>query len=352
MKLNIKRISYHIAFWVAEVLFFTFLFSVSNGTYAKTFLTTLSLLPFEIFLVYFTLYFLIPRYLLANKILKFVLLSVLVGIVAIVLLRFYTIFFIYPFFASEESYLEVQKLLSENFVKYFFLRYSFFDLFVEVYIIVGFASSIKLFKFWLKNQNDKHELEKQNIKSELAMLQTQINPHFLFNTLNNIDALIYQNQEKASDSIIKLSEIMRFMLYETNGEKVLLEKEIDYLKSYISLLKLRVTNQDFINFEIIGNCSGKMIAPLLLVPFIENAFKHGEKKTVDAKIDIRIEVKNNLFIFRVSNKKKKTVVDNKEQGGIGLKNVQRRLKLIYKDKADLKIDESENSFNVGLKIEL
>ena len=182
------------------------------------------------------------------------------------------------------------------------------------------------------------------------MLQSQINPHFLFNTLNNIDALIYKDQEKASDSIIKLSEIMRYILYETNGNKVLLENEVEYLKSYISLLKLRVKNENFIHLDIIGNYSGKKIAPMLLVPFIENAFKHGEKKHPDAKIYIIIEIINNLFIFKTSNMIKKNIIPNNEVGGIGLKNVKRRLKLIYKEQADILISTDNNIFSVELTI--
>lgn len=349
-QIKYKKIIAHIIFWAAVVLFNTFIFSVSSGNYNWVFKATVFILPFEMFAVYLTLYLFIPKYLLKNNYTEFVLYSLLVAIIIGVVVRLLYIYVLVPYLGNETRILYIKDKISSNYFKAVFWNYAFFNLYVEIYSIVGVATAIKLFKHWLKNQRVKNELEKQNIKSELALLRNQVNPHFLFNTLNNIDTLITKDKEKASDSIIKLSEIMRYMLYEANSEKVPLEKEIDYLKSYISLQQLRLKKQNFVEFTIQGDYKGRTISPMLFISFVENAFKHGSKITDSPGIRIELIINKQNIQFKITN----YFTDNKNKDkteGIGLSNVNRRLELLYPDKHQLKITKDKGKFKTYLLLE-
>lgn len=192
-------------------------------------------------------------------------------------------------------------------------------------------------------------MEKEKLESELKMLRNQVNPHFLFNTLNNIHTLVYKKSDKASDAIMKLSGLMRYMLYETNSEIVLLEKELEYLKNYVELQRLRFTNPNQVNFTVEGDSSNKTIAPLLLVPFIENAFKHGLSAGNTSSIDIRINISESVLTFYCSNGFK-SGADPDIHSGIGLNNVEKRLNLLYNNRHSLKINKLDNRFEVNLSL--
>jgi ligand-binding sensor domain-containing protein len=199
----------------------------------------------------------------------------------------------------------------------------------------------------------KSEMQHQNKISEIALLRSQINPHFLFNTLNNIYSLVNKKSEEAPPAVMKLSELMRFMLYEANTDKVSLEKEINYLKSYIGLQLLRIKNNDFFEFNITGNIYGKSITPMIFIPFIENAFKHGNKKEHNPGILINLQVDETYLRFEISNYYQSNLLINKDYtGGIGLKNVRRRLELMYPNKHSLEISDSNGYFKVNLELTL
>jgi len=219
----------------------------------------------------------------------------------------------------------------------------------SVYAIMG-----TLFRFtmdWFRTSRHQEILEKQNVTNELALLRSQINPHFLFNTLNNIHAFVYRDQDKTAYGIIKLSEIMRYMLYETTSEKVLLEKELKYVQNYIDLQRLRVKNPDFIEIKVEGNIYGKMIPPLLLITFIENAFKHGRKNSPSPGITILLRSVENDMYFEVSNYiTQRTEDESNEYKGFGLKNLQRRLDLIYNKNYTLEIVKDSEKYCVKLFI--
>lgn len=204
----------------------------------------------------------------------------------------------------------------------------------------------------LQAQKLSTELIAQNQMSEMALLRSQINPHFLFNTLNNIYSLVYQRSDEAPEAVMKLSEIMRYMLYEATSDKVLLQNEINYLKSFIELQLLRIKNRDFVSFTISGNLAGKVISPMLLISFVENAFKHGVKKGDNPGITINLEVTDNKINFEVVNFNQKGDVKNKDKtGGIGLTNVKRRLELLYHNRFTLDIKQDDNVFHVKLVLE-
>ncbi|HEX3007652.1 MAG TPA: two-component regulator propeller domain-containing protein [Bacteroidales bacterium] len=193
------------------------------------------------------------------------------------------------------------------------------------------------------------ELDIQNQTSEQALLRSQINPHFLFNTLNNIYSLVYKKAPEAPEAVMKLSEIMRYMLYDTSADLVLLDKEIQYLHSFIALQLLRMKNRDYVSFEVSGDPLDKKIAPMLLIPFVENAFKHGNKSAQSPGIIIKLGCTNEEISLQVQNNKNKSATKD-AYGGIGLANVKRRLELIYHDKYKLNIKDTADSFEVDLSI--
>jgi LytS/YehU family sensor histidine kinase len=219
------------------------------------------------------------------------------------------------------------------------------------YMFFAFTGGLlRIFFKWIEQNRQKDNLEKQNLKSELALLKYQINPHFLFNTLNNVDSLIHESSEKASLALNKLSEIMRYMIYDSEKEKVFLTEEIKYIESYISLQKLRISDENKISFNISGNIGGIQIAPMLFITFIENAFKHSSLKKIGNNIIIKFDVLENQLMFYCSNSLSFPPVENDETKGIGLELIKKRLELIYPKAYDLKIDQSEQNFTVNLKI--
>ena len=205
--------------------------------------------------------------------------------------------------------------------------------------------------------NEKHkqtelQLLNEKLLAELSFLKLQMNPHFLFNALNNIYTLSYLRDENAPQVIMKLSEILRYILYECKEDKVLLEREMHILENYIELQKLKCENQEQIEFTKINIRPGQKIAPLILINFIENAFKHsnwGNKKEAWIKLLITVTEKNELH-FSVKNTIGKFISENKEIGGIGLTNAKKQLEFAYPGKHSLLINDVENIYDVNLKI--
>jgi len=218
----------------------------------------------------------------------------------------------------------------------------------SIYSLIG-----TFFRFtisWFRDNLKREELEKQNIHNELAILRSQISPHFLFNTLNNLHSYINRDKDITAAGIIKLSEIMRYMLYETNAERVLLEKEIMYIENYIELQKLRFKEPDYVKLQTEGNIYGKEIPPLLLITLVENAFKHGKKTTRTPGISIFLKTQDNSLTFEVINYLSKKSELSAENTGFGLKNLQRRLNLIYGNDYSLEITEDNEKHYVKLYI--
>jgi LytS/YehU family sensor histidine kinase len=196
-------------------------------------------------------------------------------------------------------------------------------------------------------------MENEKLNSELAFLKSQVNPHFLFNILNNICSLARKKSDDTENAIIKLSHIMRYMLYESKDEKVSLEKEVEYLKNYIELQRLRISDKVDINFSIDGDPESGMIEPMLLIPFVENAFKHGVSYLEESKINISLKIEKDLLIFKVENNMIRKSVDVVQlESGIGLRNVLRRLDLLYPGKHKIAIHEDGTKYIVDLKITL
>jgi two-component system, LytTR family, sensor kinase len=210
----------------------------------------------------------------------------------------------------------------------------------------------KTFIEWINDRKIKAELEKDKITSQLELLKSRINPHFLFNTLNNIDVLIQGEPEKASGYLKKLSEILRFMLYESNADRIPLDKEIEYIIKYIDLQKIRTSNPNFVKFEIAGDAGGKYIAPMILIHFIENAFKYATNKKIENAVNIRFDISEKRLSFYCSNYKSTSDDTSTEKNGLGINLVKQKLDLIYKKSYNLDIKNEDNWYIINLDIQL
>lgn len=220
--------------------------------------------------------------------------------------------------------------------------------------IVIFVAMLRFAKEWFEFEAKKKEVENEKLQAELNFLKAQINPHFLFNTLNNLYYLAYSQSPNTTEVIAKLSQMMRYMIYDTNHLKVLLSKEIEYMQNYISLERLRLSNQIPIDFTIQGNVHDIRITPLIFITFLENAFKHGVSgNDTEAWVKASIVVNGNTCTYKVENSKHNAVkTDATGKSGIGLQNVERRLALSYPDRHTLAIEETPERYSVELKLVL
>ena len=217
--------------------------------------------------------------------------------------------------------------------------------------IMGCA--VKGIFLWIDSLREKKILEKRNLmsKNALLLLQAQINPHFLFNSLNNIDILIEEFPKAASEYLKKLSDILRYVLYETKEDKTDLVKEIDQIKSYIDLQKIRTSNPHYVNFNIVGKLNDQKIAPMIFIPFIENAFKHSKNKTIENAIDIEFVINDNNVKMICKNYYELAQLEIIKNEGLGNETMKQRLKLLYPKNHKLVIERTDHWFNVTLSID-
>jgi len=225
-----------------------------------------------------------------------------------------------------------------------------------IFLCLGISTSVAAVQKWQADEALRRKLEEERISSELSYLKAQINPHFFFNTLNNIYALTSIDLERARMALHKLSRMMRYVLYETEKDRTLLSREIDFIKDFITLMKLRLSEKIHVDLHIQEKFTDSIIAPMVLLPFIENCFKHGISSQHESKIYIRLTSNDGLLHLRTENKIIPSSKSNIEApgSGIGLTNTKRRLSLIYEKKHSLFIDDSnpENEYRVDLKIDL
>ncbi|RLD78505.1 MAG: hypothetical protein DRJ15_11435 [Bacteroidetes bacterium] len=340
-KINKKDVLYHGIFWILIIVFFTaelMIYQPERGL-----IMTIGRLLFSVIVdmmaAYFTVYFLIPRFIFRKKYLLFALFFILSAVALVYLQRVIIFYVSYPIFAPD--------LLEGKTFHTFYPLYAF----MNIYTATAVFATLYFTRYWFVSQQQKKELEEQNLQSELTLLRSQISPHFLFNTLNNIDSLIFLNQKWASDAVIKLSEILRYMLYEANTDRVPLNTEVSYLKSYVKLQTLRLESEDFVEFSVKGKLADRVIAPMILIPFVENAFKHGLKNVSSPGIVIKIKVIDHEINFEIMNHLNLEKEINKDDTrGIGLANVKRRLSLIYPDQHFLEVGEEGGAYTVKLKI--
>ena len=211
------------------------------------------------------------------------------------------------------------------------------------------STVLRIYIEWRKNDKIKEEVEKEKINAELQFLKTQLKPHFLFNSLNAIYSLSVKNSPDTSTAIINLSELMRYMLYEADRDLVPLDRELDYLKSYVQLQRVRLSDSENVTLKISGDYQGKMIPPLLFISFIENAFKYGTDYEGRTFVKINLSIKDESLRLYVKNKigsfKKIS-----ESSGIGLDNIKNRLELLYPDSHELTVKNNEKEYEVCLTL--
>ncbi len=284
---------------------------------------------------YGTAFFIVPRFLGLKKI-SLLIISLLSAFVLINLLEsFIDYYWLVGFFSSEsESYLSY---LGYNTTSSFFI------------LLLGL--SYALIKYWFQSEKLKRILYEEKLTTEMAFLKSQINPHFLFNVLNGFYAKALKNNvPELADGIAKLAELMRYMVYETNEDSISLKKEIHHLKKFIQVYQLRIAEDDdvFINFAIKGAVENVKISPMLLIPFVENAIKHGIDTKAKSVIDISLEVIENKLSYKVTNTIHPTVYGLKDgASGFGLDNLKKRLSILYPKTHTLETNE-ENGFFISL----
>jgi hypothetical protein len=223
--------------------------------------------------------------------------------------------------------------------------------FLALLVPAGFGSVIVLFKHWMRKQWELLLSEKEKINAELQLLKAQIHPHFLFNTLNNIYAFAMKGSQKTASMVAKLSSLLSYVLYDGKNSEVLLAKEIEVMRNYIDLEKERYGNTLEVSTNTEGDIEGKYISPLLLLPFIENAFKHGTSEQLEKPwFSMDLSVKDNILRCKILNSKNEMMTA--ERKGIGIENVRKRLNYLYPGKHELKLNDEGNFFAVSLMMEL
>lgn len=249
--------------------------------------------------------------------------------------------------------LVVLNLYPENLVKKDFWIGIEVGLFIWLLSRVGLSIGARGFIEYIHEKERRKELEYANFQSELSLFRAQVNPHFLFNTLNNIDALIHIDPDKASAALIQLSKQMRYLLYDSNVTKINLKDEISFIQNYIDLETIRIKNKKFISFDIRGNLQGIQIAPMLLIAFVENAFKHSNDKHKDKGLEISLSIIEDNLLFKCKNTFDASLTPNHlKYSGIGLDLVKKRLELIYKTNYNLIIRQDNYYYAVELSIPL
>ena len=218
-------------------------------------------------------------------------------------------------------------------------------------LLIGAGSAIRMATQWLNEESRRKDLEKEQLKTELALLRHQVSPHFFMNTLNNIHALIDINSDDAKNTIIQLSTMMRYLLYDTAHGQTTLKKEIEFIESYITLMKLRFPKNVAVSLDVPDQISDVHIPPMLFISFLENAFKHGVSYKAQSFVSFKMELINNRLKCNISNSKHKNNESlDKSYSGIGLINIKKSLNLLYGNDFKLDIIEDDNTFEVQLNI--
>ena len=327
-KISGKTISRHVLFWLVYLVTNAYLWYTFDKTYNQTTFYGLSRLPLKIIAVYVNFFLLLQYFFKKNYpvFIFFFLLNLLVaGLI--------------------QTYISATGKIS-------FQSFTQYDLPIGSVVIVS-SVLIIVHQLFIK-QRESRQLEIENIKTELNFLKTQLQPHFLFNTLNNIYSLTIDNSQLAGKSILQLSGLLRYMIYESETEKVDLQKEISHMQDYVALEKIRFASRLELSFNVSGHVNGRKIPPILLIPFLENAFKHASNK-INEKIWITIDliIRGDMLNFTVENSvfpEGKTQTQNNHPG-IGLGNVKRRLSLLYEDHT-LNHELKDNYYHSFLQIPL
>jgi len=334
------RFMWHLLFWI--VVFFIYWLNAAGlkGRYHQEFIMNLYLLPVRMLATYSLIYLILP---LATRKKEFILFGIIVTLHALLygFMIYATYYVVNPFpdfyDFTKQPLFNLPKILTKA---------------VSDYIIPVIAAAIVIFKKWYSDEQNNKKLAEEKMRAELNFLKAQVHPHFLFNTLNNLYALTLIKSDKTPDIVLKLSDLLDYMIYKSNDEFVPLSKELEIVEGYIDLEKMRYSDRLNLKYEVKGEAFNHQIAPLILLPFIENCFKHGASKDrTNPVVEIKINIDPGYLYLKVTN----SIPEEKdlpvsESNGIGLSNVKRRLELIYPDRHSLIIKNDLKVFDVELKI--
>lgn len=331
----------HILFWCVVLLFYTYFFGVGSRNFDDTFIFSFFLMPISIATTYVCIYKLIPDYLITKRYFQFVLYSFYTLIISVYLVMvsiFFSLIYISNFEYDEMNPLTRNMLF----------------VMTGIYLVTFIVSAFKLMKLNIVASKKTKLLETKILETQLKLkeqelnyLKMQIHPHFLFNTLNTMYGFALKKADETPEMILKLSNLLDYLLYQVDKPFVSLTDELNHIEDYISLEKMRFNDTLNVNFRKDLHLESIKIAPMLLIPFVENSFKHGTIKNGVLTIDIKIKTSTNEILFVIKNNSSN---DLNYKEGIGLENIKKRLELLYPNQYHLLINTDENDFEVSLKL--
>ena len=340
MNSNKYNIKFILIFWFSYFVYEFLTAGTFSNNYSAAFIKACINVPIAFLVSYISLHVFFEKYYLHDKKQFFKLGIIIVSIVAILLKRVISYYYIY-------IYIEPHPFKTPFF---FFPKfvYEFFNL----YFIVFLYGMFYFIRSWYAQQQVLKDLKQEKTNAELELLKSQVQPHFIFNTLNSIYAEAFKKSPETANQIIKLSDLLEYTLYDSKKDKVSLVDELAYIKNYIDLQKIRIGEKVDISVNVYDNINNIQIPPLLILPIIENCFKHGVNNSIkNSWVRIDISVKNRELTLKVENSIEADLINtNNINGGIGLSNVKRRLELLYPNKADFKTFKEVNSFLAVLKL--
>ncbi|MBF9224069.1 sensor histidine kinase [Hymenobacter ruricola] len=325
----------HVSFWGLYFSWYVYQFRAEYSWLASVGYTGLSIVLY-LPLVYFNYFGLLPRWLRHQRTGRY-LLEFAAAFLPALALRVYVLWHFAPANVSPD---------------YLYSPLYVLGLGVSMLFIAAFVSMLRFAVGWFELEARAKTLENAQLTAELQLLKAQINPHFLFNTLNNLQYLAYMQSPHTPEGIARLGQMMRYMIYDSNHPEVALSEELEYMQNYISLEQLRLNNPNAIAFEVAGPVAAQQIAPLILVSFLENAFKHGLATHGNGWVRVRVELEGSRCDYTVTNSRPATLSPPKKYSGAGLQNVRRRLALSYPGRHSLQIDELPEEYRVHLRLAL
>jgi sensor histidine kinase YesM len=333
-----NRVVLHLFYWIAYVCFFGIIWGTYDMDFKKTFSVELISLPVKIFLVYFVLFVLMPRFLFKRKTLVF----------------FILLFVLLVFASVAQRYLDNYIILDNYFPHWekvpVFSLVTMISTVFKLSVVLAIPATVKTMNYFRIIQQRQQDLEKEKLQAELAALKNQVHPHFLFNTLNSLYSLILKKSDLALDVILRFSDLLRYLLYETNHARVEISREIDFVKNYLDLERLRFGKKLYVDMRLNGDFTNRYIAPMVILPFVENSIKHSSGSSKDrAEVFITMEINGKGFFLEVKNNMP-VKTNLTETGGIGLQNVKKRLDILYENNYDLDIRQEADSYSVKLQI--
>jgi two-component system LytT family sensor kinase len=335
-----RKIKYiHIFIWLFAVFANIPYSGLSSGMAPRQIASDIIGFLYLMIIFYLFYLFIAPLFLNKKKLAGFFIISFLVVLIM-------------PFFGYLILFLS--RAYFDGTLQHFFRGYSFKAHMSGYFPVLTAAISGSFFRViisWFDTMNQKTEIDKQKLSVELDLLKSKLNPHFLFNTLNNIDSLIQNDPEKASSALIRLSQMMRYLTYETASEFVKLEGEVEYISNFIELYRMRIKSPDDIRFEV--NCDMNMrVSPALFIPLLENAFKFVRFRNMKPSLNICLKSEAGVIVFEISNHyDKESVINGSKNSGFGIANLKRRLELVYPERHQLEISSDDQQFHVKLTID-